>query len=306
MKQDKKGIVLFVTLMMIMLLLSVINIFLNKTRESKDNVTYENALIQTNLIVQDLLLYLKKIKFDEDIIYFAAKAPFPLGFDHSNVVVKIDSAQKYLDINTLTSDSVKNNITAGKFISLLYKYNISQPEFFLNILQDTIDDDINEKNTGLESEIILSIPTFRNGKIYNEIHLNSIIDYYFDKTADEAIYNFPFNKVFSYSSNSIDLNFVSMDVLDILFDDANSYVLEIISEHKKVYDTLDDLPFDDYYTKKLKKGVLGHTISTQTKLLKINMDFNYKTQFKSSISFEYDIDNKIISNYTIKNIELVY
>ena len=305
MNQNKKGVVLFVTLMMIMLLLAVVSIFLNKTKETKDNVTYENALIQTNLIMQDLLLYLKKIKFDEDMIYYAAKAPFPLGFEDSSVIIKIDSAQKYIDINTLITSSVTNNITADKFVSLLYKYNISQPELFLNILQDTIDTDIEEKNSGLQSEIILTVPTFRNGKIYSKIHLNSIIDYYFDKTGDKAIYEFPFDDVFGFSSSSIDMNFVSMDVMNILFDDANSYILEIIAKHAKVYDTIGDLPFDEYYTNKINQGVLGHSISTNTTLLKVKMDLIYKTQFKSSISFDYNIDSKGISNYTIVNIELV-
>ena len=304
-QSNKKGIVLFVTLMMIMLLLAVVSIFLNKTKESKDNITYERALVQTNLIMQDLLSYLKKIKFDEDMIYYAAKAPFPLGFDNSNVIIKIDSAQKYIDINSLIKDSVKNNITADKFVSLLYRHNISQPELLLNILQDTIDTDIEDKNSGLQSEIILSVPTFRNGKVYNKMHLDIIIDYYFNKTGDNQIYNFPFSDIFGYSNSMIDMNFVSMEVMNILFEDANSYLLEIIAEHKKVYDKLEDLPFDDYYTKKIKKPILGHSISTTTSFLKIHMDLNYKTQFKSTLSFDYNINSKGITNYSIEKIELV-
>lgn len=299
--RKRNGIVLFVTLMMMMLLLGIVSIFLNKTREAKDNVTYISASMQTNLVMKNLLGYLQKLHFDEDMIYYASMAPFPLDFTQSSVVFKLQSAQGKININSLIRASIKNNLISDRFMQLLAKYDVKEPTLFLNILKDTIDDDVNDRDSE-DSEIVNEYPTFRNHKIYNKIHLRQIIDYYFEKSGDSKIYDVPFNDIFSYDNSSVDVNFMSVDTLHILFNDANEYILKAIAKKTEIYKKLDDLPFDDYYTKRIKKGMLGQTITTKSTLLDIQADLNYKGQFVSKISFTYNIKSKKISDYKIDKI----
>ena len=92
--KTRKGVVLFVTLMMMMLLLGIVSVFLNKTKESKDSVTTVYAMLQTNVVMHNLLQYLKEIDFDETTIFYASQAPFPVNFGQSNVTFQVESSQK--------------------------------------------------------------------------------------------------------------------------------------------------------------------------------------------------------------------
>jgi len=299
----RKGVILFVTLMMIILLLGIVTVFLHKTKESKDSVTEVYAMIQTNIIMDNLLQYLKKVNFDETTIFYASQAPFPVNFGQSNVTFQVDSSQKYININSFVKNSIKDNLISQKFISLLLTYKIKDPNFFLDLLKDTLDKDTTSRNS-TNSEIILEHPTFRNEKIYNSVHLSQIIEYYFDKTSDGKIYDVPFDEIFSYVNASIDVNFISAKLMKIIFDDANDYTLRIIEEHPDIYEKIDDLPFDKHYLKKIKKGILGQSFTTKTTNLKIDVVVHYKTQFESKISFLYNIKSKKIFDYTILSIEI--
>ena len=309
--KKRNGVILFVTLMMMLLFMGVVSLFLNKTKESKDSSTIIYAMIQTNSIMDNLVGYIKNIEFDEYTIMFASQAPFPLSLGETNIVLKLDSAQKHININSFlkaATESKEADSNSDKFILLLLKYKIEEPNLFLDLLKDTYDTNKEgeEEERSNESEIILEYPTFRNGRIYNENHLSKIVDYYFEKTGDNEIYEIPFDELFSYTTNSvIDINFLSLDLMEILFDDANYYSLKTINEYDDIYEEIDDLPFDEYYTKKINKGMLGQTITTETKLIKVSATLNYKTQFKSKISFMYNTNSKNIFDYKIEDIVLI-
>ncbi|MDF1875399.1 hypothetical protein JHD48_06605 [Sulfurimonas sp. SAG-AH-194-I05] len=306
--KKKNGVVLFVTLMMILLLMSVVSIFLNKTKESKDKVTTIFAMTQTNAVMHNLLAYLNTLEFDEFMIFYASQMAIPLNLGDSNIFFKLDSNQKNIGLNSLINASIKDNIISDQFIFLLLQYKIQNPEFFLDLLKDTVDieknDALEESRNASDSEIIIEYPIFRNGKIYNKIHLDMIIDYYFKETGDPEIYNFPFEKLFSFEDYPIDLNFISLEIMGILFEDLNGYTITTINENEFVYEEMEDVPFDAYYRKKIDKGILGQSFTTKTKFLKIQITLIYLEQFESKISFKYDITSKKISDYTIEDILL--
>jgi len=302
----KKGIVLFTTLMMIMALLSIVTIFLKNTSKVKNSITTEFALIQTNSIMNNLTSYLKDVPFDEDTIFYGSKVPFTIPLkNNSSIVFKIESANKYLDINSLAvSIKSKNNETYSQFVSFLYQYNIRDPEFFIDLLLDTIDADTIEKNSGSGSEIVLNNPKFRNGKIYTMKHFKMIIDYYFSVTGDKLIYNIPFNKLISFHSASLDINFLSDRLIDMIFYDANQFDLTSIKKHNTIYEKLDDLPFDEAYIKEISKGRFAHSIGTKSSVIKVKIVLQYGEQFKSNVEFLYNIKTKSLYDYTILNIEI--
>lgn len=301
----RKGVVLFVTLMLMLLLLGIVSVFLSKTKESKDNVTSSFAMIQTNLIMHNLFKYLTSIKFNEETIHYASMTPIPLNLGQSNLILKLTSAQKYININSFVQSAMNKQNTSvnDRFILLLTKYKVKDPYFFLDLLKDTIDADKESRNSQ-NSEIQETYPIFRNGLIYNQTHLDKIIDFYFEKTGDMKIYKVPFTEIFGFTNSTVDINFLSYESMRILFDDANQNILKTIANYPDVYAKLEDLPFDEYYMKKINKGMLGQTISTITELLSISIDINYKEQFKSKINFEYNTKTKKLSNYKIDMIKL--
>ncbi len=301
--RKRNGVVLFVTMMMILLLMSIVSIFLNKTKESKDKVTTVFAMTQTNAIMYNLLGYINELKLDEYAIFFASQTMIPLNLGDSNVFFKLNSNQRLININSLLNASIKDNIVSDKFIYFLLKYKIEDPDLFLNLLKDTIDKDRNSR-ASVESEIVMLHPTFRNGKIYNRAHLDMIVDYYFEQSGDGAIYNIEFDEFFSYTNNSIDLNFISLELMEFLFEDLNHYTISQIDENEGVYDDIEDMPFDPYYRKKIEKGMMGQRFTTKTETIDIEITLVYMSQFESKIRFKYNIKSKKIFDYEIMKIVL--
>lgn len=301
----KKSIVLFTTLLMIMALMGVMMIFLKSTKNTKDNITQEFALIQTNNIMNNLTVYFNKVPFDEETIFYGSKMPFILNLNDSVLKFTIDSGHKYLNINLITkSMKNKDNEIYNNFLSFLYQYKLRNPEFFIDLLLDTMDKDENELNSGNGSEIVISDPTFRNGYIYNKKHFGSIIDYYFTKQNDEEIYNIPFDDIISFNSTSLDINFMSKELLSIIFYDADQYSLNQIAKHNNIYKSIEDLPFDETYLKTISKGRFGHQITAESTLIKVDVELKYKTQFSSKIRFFYNIKTKTLSDYEILDIKI--
>lgn len=291
--------------MMVMLLLGVVMIFLEHTKESKENVTYEKAFLQTNLIMKNMHKYIKDVPFDETTIFYASKTSLPMVLGDSLALIKIKSDHSLLNINQIINATLNDTIVYDKISSFFYKYRVRNPELFIQFLQDTIDGDKEERNSGSGSEIVLKEPTFRNGKIYNYSHLMKIVDTYANIDNDQNIYKVPFKELFSYSNNSIDINFANHIMLDLLFDDANIYLLKEVAKHLKLYETIDDLPFDTHYLQKIKtKTFLGHNIITETSVITIEISFEYKKQFKSIVSFKYNTTSNNIHDYEIIDIDV--
>lgn len=303
--RQRKGIVLFTTILLIMALLGVVMVFLNSTKRVKDTLSYEYAQIQSNIVMYNLVEYFNGIKFDEDVVFYGSGLPFTMEFGDAIVTLEFNSAHDKININNLINIiKTKDNIAYDNFVTYLYSFRIIDPLFFIDILIDTIDKDNIEKNSGNGSEIVLKDPLFRNGRIYNNEHFKRIVEYYLQQTDDEDILKVPFDTFISFDAPNIDINFASKKILEILFYDANSFALETISKHNDIYDKLDDLPFDDYYLKNIKKGRFGQSITTTSNLLDVKVELNFNGRFKSNIKFLYDIKNKKLSQYTVEDIDI--
>ena len=307
----RNGVILLVTLLMMMLLLGIVGVFLSKTKEAKDSVTYEFAMLQTNMMMRNVIESLREIKLDQYAIFLASQVPLPINFGLSSAVVKIDSAQKYININSLVSASInkenkKRDDISNAFISYLMKYDLKEPRLFLHILQDSVDKD-SDSRSGVISEIVESFPAFREGGIFNKMHLGQMIDYYFDKSGDAKIYGVPFDEMFSFKSSAVDLNYATLELMEFLFDDMNAYVLRAIYEHQDIYEDGDlEDEFGDINVEKLLGSRMGQNIAIETKQLKVTISLKYKSQFQSDVSFECDLaDGKISSiyNYSIDGVE---
>jgi len=288
-----------------MALLAVVMVFLNSTKRVKDTLSYEYAQIQSNIVMYDLVKYFNTIKFDEDVIFYGSGLPFTMEFGDAVVTLEFNSAHNKININNLINTiKSKDNIAYDNFVTYLYSFRVIDPEFFIDILIDTIDKDNIEKNSGNGSEIVLKEPLFRNGKIYNKNHFKYIVDYYIQQTDDKDILKVPFENFISFNAPNIDINFASKELLEILFYDANNFALETISKHNNIYDKLENLPFDEYYLKDIKKGRFGQSITTTTDLLDVKVELNFNGRFNSKVRFLYDIKNKKLTQYKVEKIDI--
>ena len=290
----KKGIVLLVSLSLIAVLSGVVFFFLDKEQKVHEDFKSEQDLIQANLILHSLAKYLKKIKFDEEKIFYGSKAPIVIDLADMRLKIKIDSRQKLFDLNALVKSAIKDDASFDKLVDFFKKFEVKDPNYFVELLLDTVDKDTIDRN-GVDSEIVNERQNFRNGKIYSQRHLENIIEYYVQKRGDTNIYNVPFDEYFNFTFSKVDINFMDKKRLYFLFDDANSFVLDQISLHYKIYKKSDDTPFDFGYKKKLSTVIYGQYIVYESSVIGVKVDILGKEK-KSSFSFDYDIKANSMSN----------
>ncbi|MEA1916044.1 MAG: hypothetical protein U9N42_00785, partial [Campylobacterota bacterium] len=236
----------------------------------------------------------KKLKLDEEMVFYGSKMPISIALESEVIDIKLQSTQYGININTLFKAAIKQPIIYDIFSEYLNRYRLKDPAFFMALIQDTIDkDDVGQFSD--ESEIILYNSTFKNGAIVNRAHLDEIINYYFLSTSDAAIYSIDFNSMFTFNTTFIDLNFASKDVVDFIFYDADENSRATLYAIDEPYEKMSDLPFDDFYRKKLSKPVMGQGIGIKSSSINLTAKIN-----SSTFSFQYTIGK----NPKVSNIEM--
>ncbi|NOQ31181.1 MAG: hypothetical protein GQ570_08675 [Helicobacteraceae bacterium] len=295
-KRTKKrhGIVLFVTLALLMVLTAIVTNFLEKQSKIKEYRINETAKINNIQILSGMVSFLKGLQLDEEMIFYGSKIPVNLFLSNQEILVTFNSSQYGININSLIKAMKEKPVVYDLLLEYFRQKELKYPEFFINLLQDTIDKDSFGINTD-ETEIILTQPNFHNGTIKNRTHLNEIINYYFLAKSDANIYKVEFEKMFTFDTNFIDINLASQEVIDFIFYDADNFTKKEIFEKEEIFEKLDELPFDDNYKNKIKKGVLGQNITVHSTAIKLNI----KVQDKE-FSFNYTLGK----NSSVYNIEI--
>lgn len=184
----KKGIALLITLFFIMAITISIGIGFKHVNEAKATIKDENFLLQTNIIIDDVLTFLensqelKLIKDDESgeaLDIFLAQSEFiPFEIEDIKVVISIKSARRKVNLNDLLELEVPDNQEEPKqlqqFKSFLSGYNVNLS--YVDMLRDSVSKyDINyAPSTG----ILEAKPDIFRDYIASYEHLDEINEYY--------------------------------------------------------------------------------------------------------------------------------
>jgi len=154
--------------------------------------------------------------FDSPEAYdFLFSQPFIINNSNYSITFLFQPFENSLNINKMVKNGKVVNAYQDILENILMAHNVVDTSFFINLLLDTIDMDINARVYG--SEIAIEEPFFRNGKVFSLEHFEKIVDYYAYARDDKNIYNIAWNKYINFDSEKIDINFVSLELLTFMF-----------------------------------------------------------------------------------------
>ncbi len=112
--------------------------------------------------------------------------------------------------------------------ALFARYPIASPEVFINIVYDTIDTDLAERQPG--SEIVTFFSDFHNGSIEDKHQFNQIVARYLALTKDPQVLQVPWDRVIGFEGEKIDINYASSEVVSLIVPEIDANTLSSITE----------------------------------------------------------------------------
>ena len=207
------SIVLLITLALIAAISSMIAIGMGFLDRSEGEIEKKHAFIQTIAFTQDTVSILNKKAKEinsSDALDLLVMTPIELKTDEMELAITFDSAAKGINPNNLIKIvNKKKRINADYvllFDRILQNANVQNKELFLAMLEDSLDDDLNERLPG--SEIALYDRRFAQGRIESLQKFMMIVDHYVKTTEDSAIYAIPWKRILSFYAKDIDFNYI--------------------------------------------------------------------------------------------------
>lgn len=285
--QMKKSIALFIVLFFIVVATVVIGFIYKNVQENIGYSKIYETISQNNILLKDIENFLKKytknIETKEDLNEIFIQSPLINSKDNRFLFsFNVTTFHDRLNLN-LISDKKSKKYIEKFLLNLLNYYEIQDGDFFIALVEDSIDKDYEERVA--ESEIIYEDRNFKNYLINSFSRFYKIIDYYFKKTGDENIYKIPWKEYiyFDEDLNSlIDCNKISKDMaifLELIKEDEN-YICEEILNNKKKKDFIKALKIREF---------------SKNEPYMIIVDFRYKKE---------DIEEKFRLYFDIKSKEI--
>lgn len=215
----RKAVALFwaITFLLLILVLmaSILGIYTSYQKKFPPDIAQNSLLIRSVTKILDRTV--KDIN-DSDTLQ-ALFGTYPLGSSDGDFVatVNLKPLSNKININTYALKGINPYIDLF-LTNLLRYYEIQDPQFFKDLLRDTLDKDLNEREG--ESEIRLYDPNFANGAIYSWRHFYKILDYYAQKRDDKTIFAVPWKELIYLGplqeESIIDCNLLSQNIVQFL------------------------------------------------------------------------------------------
>ncbi len=297
----RHAIALLITIFFIMAISVILGLSLKQIKDTKDEVIQEKFILQTSVLMDDILNILKKSQ-DLDLIVkdnskdalfiFLSEVSFiPFESSGVNVMIEISSARSKFNVNTLVNAGGKlEQKRVYALINYFSTFNVNNS--YVDILVDSISK--TEEDIYYNSDIFNENPNLFRDYISSLAHLDEINNYYMKSNNDNSLSQIDFDDLFYYSINKnskIDLNYATVQTWRLLLgcDEARA---EQLNAGGGSYITIENL-----------------LLSDEEKLLLSNFSVSYYEPFldvlveiiegdvSSKVRFEYDMKNKKGSNY---------
>ncbi len=298
--RSKKGIALLITLFFIMAITISIGIGLKQLKDASDSIEGENFLLQSNVILDDVMQILQKDKDLEEIAkddsgdafaVFLSQASFiPFESSGVKVLIELKSARSKFNVNMID----KRNIFLLK--QYVGRYMVSGD--YIDILQDFTHGNVNNQDEiSYNSDIFYTKPELFRKFIVSKKHLDEINEFYIQTYHDNNLKNINLKNLFYFSNDKnykIDLNHATPDVWEMMLGCDRLRAQELSSG---VYEKIDDIVLSDDEKRVLQTVFrvsffepyldVSVEIMQNTKSAKISFEYNMKT--KKGYNFVYEI-----------------
>ncbi len=298
---DKKGIALLITLFFVIAITVAIGVGFKQLKEGAEHIENENFMIQTDVILEDVMQILKKlpqlndINSSQDFFIFLSQASFiPLQSNGISVTIELSSARSKFNVNSLVETNItvnQNKIDSLNFY--LSKYMVQKE--YINILLDGMGGI--KEDLSYNSAIFNEKPYLFRNYITSLNHLNEMNSFYTKTYRDNSLKNIDAEKLFDFSTDknsSIDLNYATPQVWELLLGcDRNRAEQLFLGEG--AYSSIQDLELNDDESLNMSH----FNTSFFEKFINVKIEIQENSQ-KAKIVFEYDINKKKGSNFVYK------
>ncbi len=304
MGRSRSAIALLLTLFFVMLISIVIGFSLQNLNKAKQSVSKEKLLLQVDVLVDDILELLKTsseidtvVKSQDGNALFAlisSMQNIPLSLEGYEVVLSVESARKYFNINALKKDKKnfdRERINRIKNFFSTHGINEELVLMFMDSMSGYKADrsyftDLFEKNKELFRDYIASYE-----------HLEKILLFYDKKYHDNVFSKLEFDKIFSYDPNiatKVDLNFATEQTWEFLTG-CSQEEAKVFVKNEGSYKKVEDIPLSPTMKERLKK--FNISFFEPVVMIIITIRDHYSS---GSVAFEYNLRTKKASRFVYK------
>lgn len=293
-KGRRPAIALLITLFFVISVTAAVGVSIIQLRLSAKQVREGKCLIQSSMILDDLLKLLKttplldQIKDAQSMRYFLENASIiPVALENLNVKININSAMGHFNINTLSYFKPFQEALSGYML----QYEISDVEYFKDLLIDCMSGQKNEYRT----DIFDAMPWLHRERIVSMTHLEQIIDYYVLTRHDNNIRKIPWKQLIRFAPSSdrmIDANYITPQLWQLLLPDITEDIAVDLASNEFVYEKSQDLSLADEDMAQLERFDLSYYLPRTL----IEVDVRRNDQ-NVHVAFEYDLKLKQGGNF---------
>ena len=301
----KRGIALLITLMFIMAITLSIGVGLSYTKRAQNTLSDENFLLQSNIILNDVLNLLKKSQDLKLVVKdttgnafnaFLAQSSF-IPFESSGIAVTIEikSARSKFNPSALMKPNSKNIDLAR--VNLLREY------FARKQLNNTYVDILLDGLGGVKADLSYNsnifnekATLFRDG-IVSRKHLDEFNEFYTNSFYDNALSRIDFDNLFYYASDTnasyvIDLNHATQEVWELMLN-VNALRAKELVMGEGSYSQENKAPLSEDELSMLSNFKTSYAPQM---FLDVQVEITQNNS-KAKIAFEYDIKKTIGYNF---------
>ncbi len=282
------------------MLSTIVMLFLKEGLEVKRSVRENIAVIQTNLLLNDMSGFLKKQNFSQDDIFYGSDLPVSLDLGPVSGSISLTSAQRHININRFLDAVLHDQQALVSFLDWLDTLKLKNQPLLISLLLDSYDSDRYERMTG--SEIVLQRPWFQNGTIANERALTTILQRYSELSGDQNLSIKRWLDVFGFEGDSVDLNYLNSDQIRLLYPDLPQIVVETLARHDTLYKSTEEIPIDPESRVKLMQTRFGIIPSFKTSAIEITITFTTTQECSGDMRFLMEVKKKKITGLTLSPI----
>ncbi len=305
MLKKRKAIALLITMFLIIAITLSIGIGLKYVNKASNEVESENFMLQTSVVLDDVLAILKTSNELESIVknkskeafYDLLSKPSFISFDTPaiNISVEIKSARTKINPNILIKDKNEVNQEMADALNLYfsnYDINAAYVDMMLDMMSGAKED------LSYNSEIFYDKTDLFRDYIVSKKHLSEIDDFYEKTFHDNNLKNINFDNLFYFSSDKnirIDLNYATADVWELMLGCTKERA-QTIASGAGTWNNIDNTNLQDDEKDALSKFNTSYfepylevvvNIMNSNNIAKVRFEYDMKT--KEGTNFSYDI-----------------
>jgi len=267
----RPAIALMMTLFMLIAMSGALSITLALFQKNFKTYADNKFRVQSAVLMVDGVNLLRSLEKDIESLDGAfdllvqSGEELPIKIGEVDMVIRLRPLNAKFNINKYTRDKHYD-----KLYAYLLNYEIQRPGYILEMIEDTLDEDRDERQYG--SERVLYDPFFVQGKILDYEQFKKLLDVYAKETKDINIYKVPWTAWMDFTSTFIDKAYMTIEMQKVL--EASGGVSNELVDFTDVDENKNNLSCEIYLRQDEAESIAQFNYSFKTKQI---------TNFKAAI-----------------------